>query len=300
MNTNVIALVSGFGWHVQDLKRAADQAAIPFHAVPFSALRARVAADSTHILAGSLALNANDAVLVRMMPPGSLEQVVFRMDALHALQTNGTLVVNPPRAVETAVDKFLTLARLQAAGLPVPLTYVVETARDALRAFEDLGGDVVIKPLFGSEGRGLVRLADRETASRVFHALERIHSVLYVQKYQANMGYDLRVLVLAGRVIAAMRRFPKPGDWRANLAQGGKAEPIEPDAQQVKLAIASARAVGAHWAGVDLLPTTRGECVVLEVNAVPGWKGLARVTGIDVASLVLDDLQRLMREGRRP
>ena len=88
------------------------------------------------------------------MPAGSLEQVVFRMDILHSAKVP---VLNPPRAVETCVDKFLTSARLAAAGLPTPETTACQTADDALAAFAELGGDVVVKPLFGAEGRGIAR-----------------------------------------------------------------------------------------------------------------------------------------------
>ena len=125
------------------------------------------------MIAGELDLTAADGVLVRMMPPGSLEQVVFRMDALHRVAAAGVPVLNPPRAVEAAVDKYLTLALLEAAGLPVPPTWAGQGVTDALTAFDALGGDVVVKPLFGSEGRGLIRISDKELAWRTFHALER-------------------------------------------------------------------------------------------------------------------------------
>src|SRR5207237_7469693 len=107
-------------------------------------------------------LSDYDGVLVRTMPPGSLEQVVFRMDVLHRLERRGVRVLNPPLAVEACVDKYVTTARLEAAGLPVPPTIVCQHADDALEAFTALGGDVVVKPLFGSEGRGMVRVSDPE------------------------------------------------------------------------------------------------------------------------------------------
>ena len=112
------------------------------------------------------------------MPPGSLEQVVFRMDLLHRLQARGAVVLNPPAAVETCVDKYLASARLAAAGLLVPPTAVCQHADAALEAFAALGGNVVVKPLFGSEGRGMVRVSDPETAWRVFRTLERTGAVL--------------------------------------------------------------------------------------------------------------------------
>jgi ribosomal protein S6--L-glutamate ligase len=159
-----------------------------------------------------------------MMPPGTLEQVVFRMDALHRVAAAGVPVVNPPRAIEAAVDKYLALARLGAEGLDVPETWVGESAAAALGAFEALGGDVVVKPLFGSEGRGLVRVSDRELARRAFQTLERLGAVLYVQRFLRHPGHDLRAFVLGGRVLGAIRRHAPPGDWRTNVAVGGRPE----------------------------------------------------------------------------
>jgi ribosomal protein S6--L-glutamate ligase len=227
-----------------------------------------------------------------MMPPGSLEQVVFRMDALHRVTAAGVPVWNPPRAVEAAVDKYLALALLDQAGLPVPATWTGQGAVAAMEAFEVLGGDVAVKPLFGSEGRGIVRVSDRELAWRIFHALERQNAVLYLQRIIRHPGHDLRVFVLRGRVLAAMRRFASANEWRTNVSLGGRAEPVIPDPQAASLAVAAARAVGAEVAGVDLVEDLdRHRLLVLEVNAVPGWRALARVTGVDVATAILSALR---------
>lgn len=291
LRPRIVALVSGLGWHVQDLQRAANDRRIGFEPVPFPTLTGTLGAGSPRIEAGPFdLLHDADAVLVRMMPPGSLEQVVFRMDALHRLIAAGVPVMNPPGAVETAVDKYLATARLEAAGLPVPPTWTGETAEGAMAAFERLGGDVVVKPLFGSEGRGLVRVADLETARRVFHAIERIGSVLYLQKAIRHPGHDWRLFVLGGRVIGAIRRHCPAGDWRSNVAIGGRAEAAQPGDEAERLAIAAARAVGARMAGVDLLPDADGRLLALEVNAVPGWKALAGATGLDVAAEILREL----------
>jgi RimK family alpha-L-glutamate ligase len=277
------------GWHVRDLQRAAAHLGHDAVAVDFRRVAAGVgcAADS---------LAEFDRVLVRTMPPGSLEQVVFRMDVLHRLQARGALVLNPPAALETCVDKYLASARLAAAGLPVPRTVVCQDADAALAAFALLGGDVVVKPLFGSEGRGMVRVTDPETAWRTFRTLERLQTVLYLQEFIAHPGWDLRVFVLGRRVLTAMRRRAR-GDWRTNVAQGGSAEPAEPTAAEADLALRAAAAVGAPLAGVDLLPGPQGEWYVIEVNAVPGWRKLAPVTGIDIAAAVVRFLARGRREG---
>jgi ribosomal protein S6--L-glutamate ligase len=269
-------LSGGNGWHVRDLRRAAVLAGHAVETVDFRRVTAGIG-QSADSLAGY------DAVIVRTMPPGSLEQVVFRMDVLHRLQSKGVRVVNPPAALEACVDKYLASARLEAAGLPVPRTVVCQDADSAMSAFETLGGDVVVKPIFGSEGRGMVRVSDSELAWRTFRTLERVGSVLYLQQFVAHGGWDLRVFVLGERVLAAMRRYAR-GDWRTNVAQGGRAEAVDVGADERRLALTAATTLGVGIAGVDLLRGTRGEWYVLEVNAVPGWRALAAVTGMDVAS----------------
>jgi ribosomal protein S6--L-glutamate ligase len=290
--TTLVALVSGFGWHVEDLQRAAGLLDIRLHAVPFPQVSARVGAGREKVEAGGLELTRVDGVLVRMMPPGSLEQVVFRMDALHRVAAAGVPVWNPPRAVEAAVDKYLTLALLDHAGLPVPQTWTGQSAAEALAAFEALGGDVVVKPLFGSEGRGLVRVNDRELAWRTCHALERLGVVLYLQRMIRHPGHDLRVFVCRGQVLGSIRRRVPDRDWRTNVSLGGRAEPCRLDPAAERLALAAVRAVGAELAGVDLMEDLDGGgLVVLEVNAVPGWRALARVAGVDVAAAILAGLR---------
>ena len=295
--TRIVALVSGFGWHVQDLRRAAGPAGVELIPVAFPKLTGSIGPGISRIEAAGIDLMGVDGVLVRMMPPGGLERVVFRMDALHRLAEAGVPVLNPPAAVESCVDKYLATARLAAAGLPVPSTWVGESAHDAMIAFESLGCDVVIKPLFGSEGRGMVRVSDIEIARRTFQTLEGLGLVLYVQSFIRHPGHDLRVFVLDGRILGSIRRHAPPGEWKTNVATGGRAEPCRLDAEAERLAIRAAVTVGARMAGVDLMPDPdRGGLVVLEVNAVPGWRALSAATGVDVAA----ELLASMREDRCP
>ncbi len=272
----IAILSAGDGWHVQDLVRAAGHLGHVGIPLDFRRLSAGVAARA------SPAITA-DRAIVRTMPPGSLEQVIFRMDVLHRWQAAGIPVLNPPRAIEVCVDKYLATALLDAAQLPVPATITCQHADGALEAFESLGGDVVVKPLFGSEGRGMVRVTEREMAWRVFRTLERLGAVIYLQQFVPHEGYDLRAFVLGGQVLAAMRRRAR-GDWRTNVAQGGAAEVVTLTAEEERLALRAAAVVGAPACGVDLLPGKDGRTYVLEVNSVPGWRALAPATGVDVAT----------------
>jgi len=164
---------------------------------------------------------------------------------------------------------------------------VCQRADDALAAFADLGGDVVVKPLFGSEGRGVLRVSDPDLAWRTFRTLEQTGCVLYLQRFVPHPGWDLRVFLLGGCVLAAMRRCGG-ADWRTNVARGGRAEAVRPTAEEERLALAAADAIDAPIAGVDLLKDDDGQMLVLEVNTVPGWRALAAASSIDVAAAVVD------------
>lgn len=293
-------LGSAESWYLHDLQRAgADRHSIV--PIEWRDLGARVGTigarrDTGVVAAPGVALAEHfDAVLVRTMPPASLEQVVFRMDALARLEAAGVVVVNPAKAVEAAVDKYLTTARLAAAGLPVPPTIVCQTVDQAREAFHALGGDVVLKPLFGGEGRGIVRLQDEALAQRAFVMLAQLGAVLYLQQFVAHPGHDLRVLLI-GRRQWVVRRHNKL-DWRTNLSRGAVAEPVEAMPEIIDLARRAAEAVGAPVAGVDLLPDGDGRLYALEVNAVPGWRSTAAALGVDIAACLLDYLAQVA-EGR--
>ena len=288
---HITLLSGGNGWHVRDLARAASSRGHATAVVDFRQVRAALGQAGPPPGAGWLGAGAKSAVIVRTMPAGSLEQVVFRMDVLHWLQSEGVCVLNPPRALEVCVDKYLAGVRLARAGLPVPATLVCQDADSAMEGFQKLGGDVVVKPLFGAEGRGMIRVSDPDLAWRSFRTLERQACVLYLQEFIAHPGWDLRVFVLDGKVLSAMRRHAQTG-WRTNVAQGGRAEAVSASAEEEQLALAACQAVGAVVAGVDLLPRPEGGYHVLEVNAVPGWRALAPATGVDVAMAIIEYLER--------
>ena len=228
-----------------------------------------------------------DAVLARIIPNGSLEQIIYRVDALHWLEERGVPVMNSPRTIERTVDKFYTSALLQGAGLETPETVVCERPEDAAAAFRRMG-DVVVKPLFGSMGLGMVRVSDEETAWRVFRALEAIRAVYYVQRAVDHDGRDVRAFVVGDRVLGAIERSAE--GWRTNVSRGARAQAVALPAALAAAAICAARAVGAEYAGVDLLPARDGTVYVLEVNGIPGWRGLQDATSIDVAGAIVEHL----------
>jgi RimK family alpha-L-glutamate ligase len=298
----LVALIETDGWMSQDLQAAAGDlgiglqiarwsdlsaSATPEHLQPLDAGRpADHQAARCSIRAGDVMLSDADAVLLRTMGGGTLEQIVFRMDVLHRLEAMGVAVLNPPRAIEIAVDKYLSSALLNQAGLPTPPTIVCQRPSDAMDAFKSLGEDVVVKPIFGSQGVGITRITDRVLAQRAFKQIHAIGSIIYLQKFIQVADGDLRLFVLGDRVLAAMHRR-SVDDFRTNIAQGAKAQAIQPEPQWADLALRAAQACGAKVAGVDILIDRDGRAFVLEVNAVPGWKHLAKVTGVNVTREVL-------------
>ncbi len=281
----ILVLGSVQSWYARDLQRAA-RGRWELCCAPFSHLEALVDCSGWKVRSGSAELLEAQAIVVRAMPPGSLEQVVFRLNLLHELQARGTIVVNPPRALELAIDKGACTWVLQRQGVPVPRTWLGQRAEDAMQAVEELGLPVVLKPLFGSQGRGLTLLEDPGVAYRVFRLLEQHQVVFYLQEYVDHPGWDARVLVI-GEKCLCVRRFAQKG-WCANVAQGGRMEPWpHPPAEVLHLAQRAAQAIGAWVAGVDLACSAQGQWFVLEVNAVPGWQALAQTLQVDVALEVL-------------
>ncbi len=291
----VVILASRSGWHTDELLRVFAERGHVAALARYEDLVATVRGGTT-LGSGSADLSGADLVLARIIPNGSLEQIIFRVDALHALEERGVRVVNSPRVIERTVDKFWTSATLERHGLPTPATVVCESIEAAYQAREQLGGDVIVKPLFGSMGLGMVRVSDEESAFRVFRAIEAIRGVFYLQRVIDHDGRDIRVFVVGGRVVAAIERRA-PG-WRTNLARGGEARALALPPAWAELAVRAADAVGAVYAGVDLLPARDGTVHVLEVNGIPGWQGLQQATGVDIAAVLVEYLLREPIEGR--
>jgi RimK family alpha-L-glutamate ligase len=283
-----VVLAARAGWHTNELARAAAARGHRLSIVPYEGLVARTG-PASGLRSRSTELDSADIVLARIIPSGSLEQIIFRVDALHRLEERGVRVVNSPRAIERTVDKFWTSTLLERCGIPTPETIVCDDVDEAFAAFRHLG-DVIIKPLFGSMGLGMVRVSDEEMAYRVFRTIEQIRGVYYVQRTIDHDGTDVRAFVLGGRVIAAIER--RADGWRTNLARGGTARTVILTEQMAGLAVRAAAAVGADYAGVDLLTGRDGTTYVLEVNGIPGWRGLQEATGLDVAGKLVDYLDR--------
>ncbi len=281
-------------WHTRRLLAALDARGHETLAIPATQLQSEVDEHGdVHVLGPEgVVLDELDLLLIRGLPRGSLEQVIFRVDALHVLAAHGVRCVNGPRALERTVDKSWATAVLAGAGVPTPPTIVCERYDGAMQAFERLGGDVVVKPLFGAMGNGIVRIEDRDVAHRVFRALELERTVYYVQRTIAPAGRrDLRVLVVADEIAGAMERVSD--SWRANIARGARPRAVALSAAERDLALAAAVALETDVAGVDLLVAPDGEIVVVEVNGIPGWQALQSIYDENITMRVAGMCERL-------
>jgi len=335
---NVVILSARTGWHTDELCRALAERGHAGRVLPYEGLVAQLGTGrdiARGLSSEGVTLFDADAVLARIVPNGSLEQIIYRLDALHWIEQRGVPVVNSPRAIERSVDKFYTTALLQEAGLPTPDTVVCEGTADAMVAiramlgrrpasastppsepgrgrvvalrsnadkatavhggFSEGGGDVIIKPIFGSMGHGMVRVSDPDIAFRVVRSLEQVRAVFYLQRAVDHGGCDVRVFVVGGRVLGAIERRAPAGEWRTNVSNGGSARAFDLPPAWEALALRAAAAVGADYAGVDLLPGRDESVFVLEVNGIPGWQGLQQATGLDVAGAIVGQVEARVR-----
>lgn len=273
-------------WYVEELSRVGRQLGHTIVPLLFPSLTAVTINNQLQMNDGDRSLFELDALIVRTMPPGSLERIVTRMDLLCGLQEAGVRIINSPKAIECAVDKWLTTQKLVQSGIPVPDTAVCEESDAAIELYSQLGGDVVVKPLFGSEGRGIIRVDSPDLAWRVFRSLERIGAVMYLQRFIPNTDGDYRILLLDGRVIGAVKRTAAASDFRTNAAQSGVCTPWTPGEEETRLALRAAAATDCVFCGIDLIYDQNGQAQVLEVNAVPGWKALQTVSQRCVPTLL--------------
>jgi len=272
-------------WSSTQLREALTKHNIPHICFSFPHLIARVGYKPYLNTGNTGILEELDALLIRPIGRGSLEEIVFRMDILYRLQRLGLYVINPPEAIEHCVDKYDLLAILEDNGIPIPRTAATENVDDALKAFNELGGDVVVKPIFGSRGIGSTRVQDSEIASTIFRAITFYHGVIYIQEFVRHGFSDIRAFVVGDRVVAAMRRVAD--SWKTNYSQGARPDQIRLDKSMEEMAVKSAKLIECKIAGVDILESPRGP-LVIEVNSQPGWRGLQSVTRVNIADGIVD------------
>lgn len=217
----------------------------------------------------------------------SVEQYVRRLTLLRNIESLGVVVMNPVNGLAMARDKYYSLMALSRAGLQVPKTLITEDVGLAYDFVKNVK-KAVVKPLIGSRGYGSVLVDNPDVAFRVFKTLASFNQAIYVQEY-IEKAYDIRVFVVDGNVIASIQRFStKPGEWRTNIAQGGKAKSYNPPEEVKEVTIKACEVLGLWYAGVDVVESNGKGYVIFEVNAAPDWQGLAEATGVRPAEAIVD------------
>jgi RimK family alpha-L-glutamate ligase len=278
------------GWHGKQLCLAFASRGFTGEYVSLTECRIKLDTAKLPIQIPGFESELPDAVFIRGVPGGSLQEVVFYLDILHALKILGIPVYNDGYSIEKSVDKGMTSFLLNNAGLNTPLTWVLKDRLEVLAIAEQelaLGHKLISKPLFGSQGEGVRRL---EKTTDLFW-LTSSNGIYYLQRFVEceGQGYsDIRVFVVCGKAIAAMRRCGK--SWLNNVARGAKCEAIELDEELNTLAIQAAKALSMDYAGVDIIKDKNGKYSIIEVNSIPAWKGLETVCKYNIAEILADDL----------
>ncbi len=305
MNRRIPVFTDDPGWHGKRLQLAF--AARGYEAVFVSLRDCRL--DLTQGTPGVVIPGFEDALpdgaFVRGVPPGTLQQVIARLDILHALELLDIVVYNGGRAIERTVDKAMTSLLLHLNNIPTPDTWVCESRQQAQSIIlkETMAGrELVIKPMFGSQGKGVRRL-DHNSPFPV-PMEEHVDGLYYLQKFiDSGEGawHDHRVFIINGKAVGAMKRYGS--HWVSNVAQGGSCEFLPPAGQIAELAVAAARAVDIAYCGVDIIRDREGRLYVLEVNSIPAWKGLQGAlemnSELDIAQALVDDFLAHLDSGQR-
>jgi RimK family alpha-L-glutamate ligase len=239
-------------------------------------------------------LRTGDVALGRLDVLPTLDGPEPGLETLRSLEERGVLVLNRAGALVAAHDKLMTALRLAARGLPHPRTAYVGAAVDPAFGFP-----VVVKPRFGSWGRDVALCRDRAALERHLRRLGRRawfrrHGVL-VQELVRPQGYDLRIVVAAGEIVGAVKRVAAPGEWRTNVALGGRRTAVDPPPQARLIALGAAAALGTDLVGVDLLPDGDGGWIVLELNGAVDFTRAYSLPGEAVFERVVEMLARFSR-----
>ena len=223
---------------------------------------------------------------VRGIAGGTLQQITTRLNMLHMLKMQGVLIFNDAKAIERSVDKAMTSFLLHKAGIKTPPTWVCESRQAAHTVIKQqqaiMKQELVIKPLFGSQGQGVRLVGESLPVPMDKH----VDGVFYLQSF-VKATHDYRVFIVNNKAIAAMRR--RGESWLHNVALGASCDAIA-DADILGLAEQAAITLNIAYCGVDVIHEEEsGQLYVLEVNSIPAWRGLQSVTKTNIAQVLVDD-----------
>ncbi len=290
---NSIGLFSADPWsfRVEHLRKAYENLGIDVTRVISWKVAREGAVDFHKITIDDKDLSKLDAIIVMDLGANDIGAFFNRVGLLSALAEMGVEVINPVSSILLMRNKSETLRKLVSKRLPVPRTLITESIEDAAK-FISKNAPCVLKPITGFGGEG-VQLIERDFDLEHVYDYLKFHSQIFgkgaylLQDLVKNPGFDIRVLVVDGEVIASMQRHGD-GALVTNIHSGGI--PKKNDIDVSNIAIAAAESVKARVAGVDIIPDLDGNYWILEVNATPGWRGLQKVTEYDITEKIVEHL----------
>lgn len=241
-----------------------------------------------HVIYNNEILEGIDAIIPRIGASVTFygAAVIRQFEMMH------TFSAVESQAMVRSRDKLRSLQLLSRAGLGLPKTAFMNFSKDAELMLKEVGGaPVIVKLLEGTQGLGVVLAETKKAAMSVIEAFNGLKARVIVQEFIAeSKGADVRAFVVDGKVVGAMKRQGKEGEFRSNLHRGGKATLIKLSAAEKKAAIDAAKAMGLSIAGVDLLQSNRGP-LILEVNSSPGLEGIEKSTQVDISSKIIEFIE---------
>ncbi|MFI4963592.1 MAG: 30S ribosomal protein S6--L-glutamate ligase, partial [Legionellales bacterium] len=238
---------------------------------------------------GGEALPHYDAVIPRI----GASTTFYGTAVLRHLETMGMYTLNESIAISRSRDKFRSLQLLARKGIPMPLTSFAQSPDDTEDLIRMVGGaPLVIKLLEGTQGKGVILADSHQSAVSIINAFKEMRANILVQEFiEESRGTDIRCFVIGDKVVGAVKRVAKEGEFRANVHQGGKAIKVKLAPQERAIAISAAKTMGLKVAGVDLIRSNHGP-LVLEINSSPGLEGIEKATGINIAGKIIEYIEK--------
>ena len=256
-----------------------------------SEVSSEVSPNGSRFWIGDEEITDSDICLLRSFGPGSCEQLTRRISLIEHMEVSGIRVVNPTYPFRRARDKYSTQYTLQASGIPVAWTFTTESLAQAYRKSEEMS-ELIYKPILSSMGRGSMKFNDADLAYNAYKTLSRLEQPLILQKYISNPGRDIRVFVIGNHIIASVYKYLPEGKWKSNVAQGGKMVKEDMPSEITELGRKATKVMELDYCGVDIIESKDGP-VILEMNASPGWQGLKKATGLNIAEKIIKYVEAL-------
>ena len=254
----------------------------------FCYMNVAASSPTVHYKGGEL-LPHFDAVIPRI----GASNTFYGTAVLRHMEMMGIYVLNESIAIARSRDKFRSLQLLARKGIAMPLTGFAQSPDNTEDLIRMVGGaPLVIKLLEGTQGKGVVLADSHQSAVSIINAFKGMHANILVQEYiEESRGKDIRCFVIGDKVVAAIKRQAKDGEFRANVHQGGKALKVKLSPQERAIAIAAAKTMGLKVAGVDLVRSHHGP-LVLEINSSPGLEGIETTTHVNIAGKIIQYIEK--------